>query len=132
MIERNITRKNPNWLETNQLVGYLQAWSRRPGTTDYKSSQWLGRGLGLQVHRCNRPGPVKYVIWNFSSSLFHCSESKTWYLTTIQELKQRHSNSLCQSETFHQAKYQTSGCYLGRLGSQNSQILFMNRLQWQL
>ena len=35
-----------------------------------------------------------------------------------QELKQRHSDSLCETKVFHQARHQTSGCHSWSLGFQ--------------
>ena len=52
--------------------------------------------------------------------LFQCWLDK---FVLQRELKQRHSDSLCETKLFHQARHRTSGCYSWRPEGQRSRCL---------
>ena len=55
--------------------------------------------------------------WQLEVGIF--SFSVLWIDKSVRvELKQRHSDALCETESFHQARHRTSGCYSWRRGVQ--------------
>ena len=58
-------------------------------------------------------------VKNGNQKLIFSQISAIWLEKFVQwELKQRHSDSLCQTKVFHQARHQTSGCHSWSLGLQ--------------